>query len=373
VRAEALHGESLKLYQSVRYRLGIMEALEALALVWERQGQRRRAARLLAVVVGQREQIGAPALMTDRRRIADARARLRPAFGEQAGARIQAEASSVSLEQAAAEALGSGVPESSASAAQEPELRVFALGPTRVIAGARVVPAADWTYAKAKELLFYLLAQPPATKAQIGLDLWPEASPEQLRNIFHRALHCLRQALGHPEWIVFRDGAYTLKPDIAMWCDLHIFEAQTQEARALLGSGMPPAARRAQTIACLEAAAALWRGDFLADMAPGEWALLRGEALRQAFLRALLDLGQLHMADAQYPAAAAIYERAIAFDNYVESAHRELMRCHARQGEVGHALREYQRLRQLLRDELGADPSPETTLLYERLRRGDDI
>jgi DNA-binding SARP family transcriptional activator len=221
--------------------------------------------------------------------------------------------------------------------------------------------------------LFYLLAQPPATKAQIGLDLWPDASPDQLRNIFHRALHCLRQALGHPEWIVFRDGAYTLSHDIAIWCDLHIFETHMREARALLGSGVPPPARRAQAIGCLQAATILWRGDFLADMAAGEWALLRGEALRQAFLRALLDLGQLLMADAQYPAAAAVYERAIAFDGYLESAHRELMRCHARQGEVGHALQQYQRLGQLLRDELGADPSPETALLYERLRRGDDV
>jgi non-specific serine/threonine protein kinase len=372
-RAEALHIESLKLYQSVRYRLGMVEALEALAVVWEHQSKRRHAARLLAVVIGQREQMGAPALLTDRRGVADAVSRLRSALGEQAAAQIQAEASGVVLEQAVAEALGVGTPESSVAAAKEPELRVFALGPTKVIAGARVVPAADWTYAKAKELLFYFLAQPPATKAQIGLDLWPEASSEQLRNIFHRTLHCLRQALGHPEWVVFRDGAYTVKHDITMWCDLQIFETHVQEARALLESGTPPPSRRAQAIACLEAATALWRGDFLADMAPGEWALLRGEALRQAFLRALLDLGRLHMADARYSAAATVYEGAIAFDSYLESAHRELMRCYARQGEVSQALRQYQRLRQLLRDELGADPSPETTLLYERLRRGDDV
>lgn len=46
-RAEALHTQSLQCYQSVRYRLGIVEALEALAVVWEHQGKRRRAACLL--------------------------------------------------------------------------------------------------------------------------------------------------------------------------------------------------------------------------------------------------------------------------------------------------------------------------------------
>lgn len=54
----------------------------------------------------------------------------------------------------------------------------------------------------------------------------------------------------------------------------------------------------AQAIACLEAALALWWGDFPADMTPGEWALLRGEVLRQSFLRTLLDFGGLHLADA---------------------------------------------------------------------------
>jgi len=49
------------------------------------------------------------------------------------------------------------------------------------------------------------------------------------------------------------------------------------------------------------------------------------------------------------------------------------MRYYARQGAVGRVLRHYQALRQLLRDELDADPSTETTFLYERLRRRDDV
>ncbi|GEM_PF-4953138 len=57
----------------------------------------------------------------------------------------------------------------------------------------------------------------------------------------------------------------------------------------------------------------------------------------------------------------------------LELAERELMRCLARQGESGGALRRYRELRSLLAAELGAVPSCETTLLYERIRRGDDV
>ena len=63
----------------------------------------------------------------------------------------------------------------------------------------------------------------------------------------------------------------------------------------------------------------------------------------------------------------------IAHDSYLETAHRELMRCYARSGERGMALRQYQTLRTLLDDELGAPPAAETTALFERLRQGDEI
>ena len=42
----------------------------------------------------------------------------------------------------------------------------------------------DFTYSKARELLFYLLYHGPRSKQQIGLALWPDISEEQLRATF---------------------------------------------------------------------------------------------------------------------------------------------------------------------------------------------
>ncbi len=85
-------------------------------------------------------------------------------------------------------------------------LRLCALGPTRVFPGEQALTS--WPYARVKELLFYLIAQPPRTKAQIGLALWPEASPAQLRNSLSTTLYHLRRVLGHPDWIIFADDHY---------------------------------------------------------------------------------------------------------------------------------------------------------------------
>lgn len=50
-----------------------------------------------------------------------------------------------------------------------------------------------------------------------------------------------------------------------------------------------------------------------------------------------------------------------------ESGHRLLMEALAARGDVAEALRVYEELRVLLRDELGTPPSPATKALHRRL------
>lgn len=133
------------------------------------------------------------------------------------------------------------------------------------------------------------------------------------------------------------------------------------------------ALQRSQAISLLAEATSLWRGEFLADLDVGEWAILRREELRLALIQALLDLGHIYLLEAQYERAIATYQRALAEDPYLEQAHRDVMRCLARQGKRAQALRQYRELAQILATDLQTAPAAETTLLYERIRRGDDV
>jgi DNA-binding SARP family transcriptional activator len=260
-----------------------------------------------------------------------------------------------------------------APTASEPRIRARALGRADVSVAGQPVKASAWVYHKARELCFYLLDQPPATKAQIGIDLWPEASPAQLRNYLHRSLHFIRKALGDSDVAQFERGRYSIRLGPNLWYDVAEFEARLRQAAALGSPATASAERRAEMIALLQAAIALWGGEFLAGLDAGEWAALRREELRQSYLRALIDLGQLYLIEARYTEAIAIWRRTLTADPYLELARRELMRCLARQGETAAALGEYERLRDLLAAEIGAPPSHETTALYERIRRGDDV
>lgn len=110
------------------------------------------------------------------------------------------------------------------------ELCLFALGPARVYRGKYALAHTDWTYAKARELLFYLLDHDARTKEQIGLALWPDASPTQLRNSFHATLHHLRRALGRSEWILFEHDHYSFNRQLPYWFDVEAFESQVTQA-----------------------------------------------------------------------------------------------------------------------------------------------
>jgi two-component SAPR family response regulator len=287
-------------------------------------------------------------------------------LGEEAFTAAWAQGRVMTMEQAVAYALNEP---SAVEAKTSPErLRIFALGPGRVERGGRALAPSEWTYAKSRELLFYLLGHPSCTKEQIGLALWPEASPSQLRSGFHRTLHHLRRALGGPEWISFENGRYSFNRSLDYWFDVEAFESELAEARRH-GAGAPERAIRH-----LEEAIDLYKGDFLEDLAiEGEWALERQEELRRLYGEALLELGGLLSEEGRYDEAAQAYRKAIAHDELLEAAHRELMRCHARLGERSQALRHYQSLLGSLRDELGSSPAPETAELHRSLLRGEDV
>ena len=105
-------------------------------------------------------------------------------------------------------------------AAAEPRLTLFAFDAEHVCLGDRVLTIADWTYTKAREMLFYLLCSRPQTKEKIGLALWPDASEAQLHNNSRVTLHHLRWSLGRHEWIFFEDGSYRFNRSPAHWVDV---------------------------------------------------------------------------------------------------------------------------------------------------------
>jgi predicted ATPase/two-component SAPR family response regulator len=238
-------------------------------------------------------------------------------------------------------------------------LRIRALGAATVEFGDAALTAADWGYAKPRELMFLLVSSPPMTKDQIAGALWPDLSRQQLGNALHTALRELRRALGDPGWVVYGDGQYRFDRSRPHECDVTAFEDALVAARRARPSDA--------ALPDLQRAIAVYGGDFLDGMPAGEWALVRRDELRRAFESALLATGRLQAAAGRHQAAAAVFRRAVAHEPLNETAHRELMSSWARLGETARAVRHYEELTELLRDQVGVPPAAETKALYERL------
>jgi two-component SAPR family response regulator len=360
----------------------VLEDLAAIALAL---GQARSAARLLGAAEAIREAIGTVIAPCERPQHLQAVATARAALGEEAFAAARQHGMLTTTDELAADlpsaedAVQAPAEPAPAGAEQtrpdqvraEPTaqqtartdtagpMRVRTLGGAMVEFGDAALTAADWGYAKPRELMFLLVSSPPMTKDQIAAALWPDLSRQQLGNALHTALRELRRAVGNPGWVVYANGHYRFDRSRPHACDVTEFED------ALL------AARRARpaeaALPHLQRAIGAYGGDFLDGMSAGEWALVRRDELRRAFESALLAAGRMQTAAGRHQAAAALFRRAVAHEPLNETAHRELMSCWARLGETARAVRHYEKLTELLREQVGVPPAEETTALYRRL------
>jgi predicted ATPase/DNA-binding SARP family transcriptional activator len=350
----------------------IARTLETLAFLVLDKGDARGAARFIGAARALRERVGAPVIGVLTLLHDESVAAIQARLGETAFVAALAEGRALTREQAVSLALGQpGSAETpvvagtvdGVAASGAPALRVLALGPLEIWLQGTLLPGDAWRYARPRELLLYLLAHPAGrTREQIGLVFWPESSAAQVKNSFHVTLHHLRRTLGGNEWIVLENERYRLSPEMETELDATVFERQMtgalQEARAGAGS-----------VERLRAALALYRGDYLQDELVGDWHLELRDRLGRLYGDGLLALGELLLRAERWAEAAAVYQQVVRREDLHEEGHRRLMLCLARAGERGQALRHYDRLVTLLREELGAEPEAETTALYERLRQ----
>lgn len=240
-------------------------------------------------------------------------------------------------------------------------LRVRALGGLEVTVDG--VPK-EQASSRARELLVYLLCHPDGlSREQVGVALWPDASSTQLRNNFHVAMHHLRRALGHNEWVRFDQGRYRIDVPGGVEFDAEDFERQAMHAlrAARRGSGV---------LADLRAARQSYRGEFLAGEVAGDWCYEVRERLAKLYAEIAEYLGSALSEAGRVADAVEVLEALVAADGLNEAACRALMQARSALGDRSGALREYRRLEGALSRE-GLSTGRETQALYLRLQRGE--
>ncbi len=171
----------------------------------------------------------------------------------------------------------------------------------------------------------------------------------------------LRSVLGRDR-IEHRDQGYLLHCD---WLDATELAVLTREVEARREAGHVMGA-----VAAARVALSLIRGDGPQPL-PGEWAQLRQAELERLISRARLAVATALLEAGDWMAAADAASAAAERDPYDEAALRVLLRANVMGGRVAGALASYASARARMADELGTDPSPETTALYTAILRGE--
>jgi DNA-binding SARP family transcriptional activator len=114
----------------------------------------------------------------------------------------------------------------------------------------------------------------------------------------------------------------------------------------------------------------LYRGDLLPAFQYEDWCLTQRERLRNDFLEVLFRLAEAAIAGRHFQEACHHADRMVAIDPTEERAHRLLMRCHVFLDRPAEAIRQFERCRVALWEELAARPAPATVSLLQAIREG---
>jgi LuxR family maltose regulon positive regulatory protein len=244
--------------------------------------------------------------------------------------------------------------------------RLLLFGPPRLEADGNLLPAHSWRTQRAFQLLVYLALRPRGASRDDLLErFWPRQLAAGRRN-FHPTLSYIRHVLAGPkEAPILREGElYRLNPAFPLACDAWEFE------RSLAHAGSARNAKERE--AAVGAALATSTGPFLEGWY-SDWADEEQVRVRERLEKALLEWGEFKAGAAEFAEALAAFRRATELDAYRESTRLAAIECLIRLGTRREAMVEYEKLKTLLRRELGVDPLPETEEAIERLLRGEGV
>jgi basic membrane lipoprotein Med (substrate-binding protein (PBP1-ABC) superfamily)/DNA-binding SARP family transcriptional activator len=237
------------------------------------------------------------------------------------------------------------------------------LGPMEVSAGEAVAALGPPKQRALLAVLLLHLGEIVPIDQLIDL-LWGERPPRTAAHSVQIYVSELRKALepvGGESLIVTRQPGYQLlaNPEEV---DASRFEQLVHAGSQLITTG-----DRDAGVHQLRAAIRLWRGPALSDFAYDDFAQPYIRRLNDLHLDAIEELASAELEAGKTTEVLAPLEAAIREDPLRERSRELLMLALYRSGRHAEALRTYQRLRELLAEELGLEPSPTVVRLQEKI------
>jgi predicted ATPase/DNA-binding SARP family transcriptional activator len=266
-----------------------------------------------------------------------------------------------------------------------PRLVIQLLGPFIVT---KDVQPVRFSYDKVRALLAYLAVEGghtlrgggPISRARLASLLWPDQPQSAAQDSLRQALSRLRSLIDDrdalPPFLLVERDTIQINQGSSLQIDLEAFEDALAKSTAHHHRSLPSCPTCA---VILEKAASLVRGDFLEDLCLPDsdlfenWATTQRERIKIQALELFSRLTQFYERRGDPDRTLTYAARQIQIDPYHEPAHRQMMQALVRSGQRSQAVLHFNRLKQLLEDELGILPTTETLTLFETIRQGHNL
>ncbi len=244
-------------------------------------------------------------------------------------------------------------------------LRVYLTGEPCLTSGPRLLRSSRLPGRQGRLLFAYLVVERsrPVPRDELSESIWPERRPAAYDVALSAIVSKLRALFAEigvsGRALSVASGCYRLDLPPRTWIDTETAIESVHLAEAALLADDPQAAYGPAVVA-----GAILRRPFL----PGEegpWIDRQRDSLRNARLRALDCLAQIHSANHEFALALRAAQEAVELEPFREEGYRRLMLIHHAAGNGAEAIRAYARLNTLLNAELGASPGPETRRVFE--------
>jgi len=253
--------------------------------------------------------------------------------------------------------------------------QVRVLGRLEVIAPHGPVADRDWCKRKAR-LLFAMLVARAGTdvpRGEIIEYLWPEMDEERALNNFYVVWSAMKRALAPNSvrempcpFVEHVHGVCRIVPGRVV-TDLDEFEAHLYAARKARASGDADA-----ELAAIRAAEQVYRGDVLPGDIYDDWFAPVRSRCRHEFEDAMLRAAQILEERGAPHEGLSMLRRPMTHDVLREDFYQAALRLQIAAGQRSAAIETYMSCRSRLVEDLGIDPSRETTALYEQVLGMED-
>ncbi len=225
-----------------------------------------------------------------------------------------------------------------------------------------------WTTRRARDIFCFIASsRHRRVEKDVVIDtFWSDSEIEVVEKNFHPTISHIRKALNSRQtfkqnFLVFRDGAYQLNPDLSYSIDTEDFENQILEAEKAKRENNAEHLRTS-----LETAHNLYRGEFMAGVYDN-WAEERRAYYSEQNLRVLNGLAKLSFKEKNWTKALKFAGEILQADPFREDVHRLIMKIHHAQGKPAKIKEQFDNLQETLRKELGVAPAAETRRMLQEL------